>query len=120
MEGGHGQGYWSGGWHYGIIRAIPIKGQKKGFAQVEILAPVWGWSDGRGKNRNGTPLSERRPRGYYRKPCERVWVNVHNLNEPGDVLYHGPRLKEEVKERKEEKTAQQNKADKKHRRATRA
>jgi hypothetical protein len=56
-------------------------------------------------------------RGYYRRDSERYWVNAYNLNEPGDTVYHGPRLTEMVKERKEEKEEQQAKADKRHRRA---
>ena len=111
LEGGYGQNYWSGGWHYGVIRQLPIKGQRKGFAQVELLTPLWGWTDGR-RNRNGTLLAVKRARGYYRRDNERVWVNAHNLNEPGDFIYRGPRLKEVVAERKEEKQQQQAKAKK--------
>ena len=113
LEGGHGQNYWAGGWHLGTIRALPIKGQKKGFAQVELACTAWGWSDGRGHNRNGTPLPAaqlKTPRGYYRRDSERYWVNAHNLNEPGDTTYHGPRLNEVVAERQEEKAAQQARA----------
>ena len=103
LEGGHGERYWSGGWHHGIIKALPIKGVHKHWAQIELTAPAWGWSDGKGYNRNGTPLVGNRPRGYYMRDNERVWVSVFNLNEPGDTSYHGPRLDEVVQERKEEK-----------------
>ena len=114
LEGGHGQNYWAGGWHLGTIRALPTKGQKKGFAQVELACTVWGWSDGRGHNRNGTPLSvaqAKAPRGSYRREGERYWVNAFNLNEPGDTTYHGPRLNEVVAERQEAKEVDQAKAE---------
>ena len=65
-----------------------------------------------GHNRNGTPLAGNIPRGYYRTPNERYWVNAHNLNEPGDTTYHGPKLNEVVAERKEEKAKDEAAAEK--------
>jgi hypothetical protein len=62
---------------------------------------LWGWNDDKTKGAIG----------WYRRPLERVWVNAHNVNEPGDFYYHGPRLEEVVAERAEEKQAQQVKAN---------
>lgn len=102
LEGGHGERYWSGGWHYGIIRALPIKGSKKGWAQIEIPVPRWAWDNTKRK--------------YVPKALERAWVSAWNVNEPGDFSYHGPKLKDEVRGRAEDKAEQQAKADKKIRR----
>lgn len=106
-EGGHGQNYWARGWRYGIIRAIPIKGQKKGWIQIEIPVKLYGWNEDVSKGKIG----------YYVRPFEKIWVSQWNVNPPGDTTYHGPNLKEVVAERKEEKDAQQEAVNRKHRRA---
>jgi hypothetical protein len=50
------------------------------------------------------------------KPFARAWVHGGVVNEPGDTVYHGARLVEEVKERKEQKATDQAKANRKVRR----
>lgn len=107
----------------GWIRALPIKGGRKGWAQIETMAASWGWSDGRGHNRNGTPLPVaflKQRRGYFRREGDRYWVSAYNLNEPGDTAYHGPKLTELVAERQEAKDTQQAKAARKMKGKTKA
>jgi hypothetical protein len=104
-EGGHGQNYWARGWRYGIIREVPIKGQHKGWVRVEVPVKLYGWNDDKTKGKVGWCL----------RAFEKAWVREGNVNEPGDYVYHGPRLKEIVKERQEEKAEQQTKADKRKR-----
>lgn len=87
-EGGAGQRRWVIGWRYGVVRSIPIKGQHKGWAHVEVTA------------------------GYKRDPV-RVWIPSDCVNEAGDTTYHGRKLIEVVRERKEQKIADQKKADRK-------
>jgi hypothetical protein len=87
-EGGHGDRYWSGGWHYGIIREIPIKGKYKNWIRVELPTDLYG-KDDKGQ--------------YYIRQHEKAWVFSANINEPGDVTYHGPKLDELVAQRKDEK-----------------
>jgi hypothetical protein len=90
-EGGHGDRYWSGGWHYGFIREVPIKGQHKGWMRIELPTDLIG-KDDQGK--------------YYVKPHEKAWVSQWNVNEPGDFQYHGPKLEEIVQARTNEKASQ--------------
>lgn len=77
-EGGHGLSRWIRGWRYGIVRALPIKGRRKGWAQIEI--PVKRWK------------MEETGMGYVRLAFERVWVSRYNVNAPGDTTYHPPTL----------------------------
>ena len=70
-EGGHGDGYWCGGWRPGKILAIPIKGQHKGWMQVELVAA-------------------------YKANPSRAWVHSNNVNRLGDIHYHGPKAAEIV------------------------
>lgn len=85
------------GWRYGRVLALPIKGKHKGKARVETAVDLRG-QDGK------------------IKPRAKMWVSVHDVNEVGDTVYHGPKLREIVEERAEAKEAEQKKADKKTRR----
>lgn len=98
LEGGHGDAYWSGGWHYGKIHAIPTRGQKFGWVQVKLQTPLYFWDDQKAR--------------WVPKPFARVWVRANNLNEPGDFIYHGPTAKETFRDRQDEKQKQQAKANK--------
>lgn len=89
-EGGSGLRRWVIGWRYGVIRAIPTKGQHKNWVQIEVSAG-------------------------YKKPLARVWIHSSCVNAPGDCIYHGLTLREEVRERKDAKAKQQAKADRKKR-----
>jgi len=100
-EGGHGASYWAVGWRYGIIRAIPSKGRFKGYIQIEIPVDLYGWNDGKLKDK---------PRGWYLRERQRAWVHRFNVNAVGDSVYHGPSVREMVAERRETK-AKQEKAD---------
>lgn len=100
-SGGHGERRWVVGWRFGLIRYIPIKGQKKGQVQIEVPVPVFG-PDERGKQ--------------VRKPNLRVWVSELDVNEVGDTQYHGPKaaaIVEMYEERQEQKKKEQAKVDKK-------
>jgi hypothetical protein len=99
-EGGTGDKYWAGGWRYGIIKYIPTKGQRLGWAELEIPVDLYG-KDDRGR--------------YVLKPRLKAWCHLQAVNAPGDFLYHGRSIKEEVQERREEKQIQQAKADKRKR-----
>lgn len=77
-EGGHGERYWTRGWRYGIVHAIPIKGQHKNWAQITVTKG-------------------------YKAGDERVWVHRTLINEVGDTTYHGATLVEEVRALKVEK-----------------
>lgn len=101
-EGGRGDNYWSGGWHYGIIREIPTKGQHLNWVRIELPADLYGWD----------PVKRR----WYIRDKPRAWVYGANVNEAGDCIYHGPRLTDIVAERKQEKAQDQAKAERrKHR-----
>jgi hypothetical protein len=104
-ETGRGDSRVVHGWRYGILREVPIKGQHKGWARIEVPVHQWGRDEITGK--------------YVSKPNIKVWVHISNVNAPGDTVYHGPTLKEVVAERKEEKAAQQAKADKQKAKARR-
>ncbi len=98
-EGGHGERYWSGGWHCGIIREIPIKGQHKNWMRIEIMVDHYAVEETKGV----------RVRRIV--PHEKPWVFGANVNELGDTTYHGPRLKEVVQARADEKAEQQGRAN---------
>jgi hypothetical protein len=99
-EGGHGERYWSGGWRYGFIREIPIKGQHKNWVRIELPMDHYAIDEVKG----------RRVRRLL--PHERPWVFSGNVNEPGDFLYHGPKLDEIVAARRAEKAKDIAKASK--------
>lgn len=103
-EGGHGERYWSGGWHCGIVRDIPIKGQHKNWVRVELMSDHYAVEEVNGE----------RVRRII--PHEKPWVFSANINELGDTTYHGPKLDEMVAERAEAKAADVAKAAKKARR----
>lgn len=88
-EGGHGQNYWARGWRYGVVRAVPIKGQRKGWARIEVPVRLYEWDGKR----------------WQLRAFERAWVRADNINAPGDTTYHGPVLQEVVAERAEKKAA---------------
>jgi hypothetical protein len=90
-EGGHGSQYWARGWRYGIIRAVPTKGQRLRWMQIEVS-------------------------GGYKAAPDSVWVHSDSVNEPGDTIYHGQKLREVVANRKERKAVQQAKANKRAKR----
>jgi len=90
-EGGHGERYWSGGWRYGFIREIPVKGQHKNWMRIEIPIDHYAMDEVKGV------------RVSRLLPHERPWVFSGNINGPGDFLYHGLKLVEIVAERTEEK-----------------
>jgi hypothetical protein len=92
-EGGHGEKYWSGGWHHGVIREIPIKGRHKNWIRVELMTDHYAAEDD-----PKTGLRVRRMAAH-----EKPWVFGANVNELGDTAYHGLTLLEAVAERKEEK-----------------
>lgn len=101
-EGGKGEKRWVIGWRFGrIIEIGGDKGKYKGQVRVEI--PVKLWERDAVTNR------------YKSLPNEKVWVREEDVNEVGDFTYHGTRtvemIKEEVKERKEEKIKQQEKVE---------
>lgn len=98
-EGGHGERKWIIGWRYGVIRAIPTKGSKKNWVQIELRIRRCSWDT---VTETWTP-----------RPFERVWVHSSVVNEPGDFTFHGKSDVEVFKERQEEKAKQQAKADKK-------
>jgi hypothetical protein len=101
-EGGHGQKRWVVGWRYGVIHHIPSRGERRNWVQIELRVRRFRWDDER--------------HGWKRLPFERVWVHNSVVNPPGDTKYHGQRLVEEVKERREEKRKQQSKVDKRMKR----
>ena len=93
-EGGAGERYWSGGWRYGIIREVPIKGTHKNWTRVEIPLDRY--------------TVEERPNGLRVRVLmlrEKPWVFGANVNDVGDFIYHGPKLDEIVQARVEEKAA---------------
>src|SRR4051812_46611274 len=95
-EGGHGERRWVIGWRYGVIVQIPKKGKRKGFVEVEI--PVQRWRE----------VKDAAARRSAFKPWkEKVWLHDYDVNEPGDTVYHGRKLREVVAERKEVKAVQQ-------------
>lgn len=98
-EGGHGERYWSGGWHCGIVREIPIKGTHKNWVRVELMSDHYAVEEVNG-------IRVRRI-----IPHEKPWVFGANINELGDTTYHGPRLHEVVAERQEAKELDQAKAE---------
>jgi hypothetical protein len=112
-EGGSGEKHWVNGWRYGIVLYIPIKGKYKGWAQLEIPVKLWTWDDG--KPTEARP--KKRSPGWARKPSIKAWCHIAAINEPGDFVYHGPKLDEIVRERKAEKKKDQKKADRRVRRA---
>lgn len=97
-EGGRGERRWIVGWRYGIVRAVPTKGQHKHYVHVEIPVPLWTF--------------DQEKKTWTRRPNARAWVHGSNVNEPGDNIFHGERLAVEVRARKETKKKQQAKADK--------
>jgi hypothetical protein len=101
-EGGRGERRWVIGWRYGVVRAIPIKGQHKHWVQVEIPVRLYSWDE----------LKKR----WQLRPFVRAWIHSGSVNPVGDTVYHGTRLVEEVKERKEQKATDQAKANRKVRR----
>lgn len=94
-EGGHGERYWTRGWRCGVIRALPIKGIHKTWAQITVT------------------------RGY-KAGDENVWVHRTLVNEVGDTTYHGATLVEAVQEHKKKKAADIAATQKRHKRAVRA
>lgn len=102
-EGGAGDRRWVVGWRFGIIRALPAKGAKKNWAQIELPIKAFTWDDAAKK--------------WLPRAVPRVWVHSNNVNPVGDHSNHAPRLVEVVKERKAEKKKQQAKADKRRKRA---
>lgn len=98
-EGGHGDRHWIVGWRFGIIRAVPTKGAKKNWMHIEIPVRMFTVENDRWKQR----------------PPQRFWVHSSVVNAVGDFKYHGLKLAEAVKERKETKIKQQKKADKRKR-----
>lgn len=92
-EGGHGEKYWSGGWHHGVIREVPIKGRHKGWMRIELLTDHYTAEE--------DPKTGLRTRRTI--PHERPWVFGANVNELGDTTYHGLKLLEIVAERAEKK-----------------
>lgn len=91
-EGGHGERYWSGGWHYGIIREVPTKGQHKNWMRIELPVDHYAVET--------DPKGNRIRRAI---PREKVWVHSYNVNEVWDFVYHGPRLVKIVAARVEAK-----------------
>jgi hypothetical protein len=100
-SGGCGERRWVIGWRYGIVRAVPSKGHKFGFVQIELTVPRW--------------TQDLVTRQWTRKPNEKVWVSRSDVNAVGDYTNHGPALADVVKQRKQVKAAEQAKADKKMR-----
>ena len=92
-EGGHGDRYWSGGWHVGVIREIPIKGTHKNWMRLELPSDHYAV--------DVNPRNQHRTRRLL--PHEKVWAFGANVNELGDFVYHGPKLHEVVAERQEAK-----------------
>lgn len=92
-EGGFGERYWSGGWHHGVIREVPIKGRHKNWMRVELMTDHYAAEE--------DPKTGQRIRrsAAHEKP----WVFSANINELGDTTYHGLKLVEAVAERREEK-----------------
>ena len=101
-EGGHGERYWAGGWHCGIIREIPIKGQHKNWMRIEIMVDHYSAEE--------DPKTHERIRRMVGH--DKPWVFGANVNELGDTIYHGPKLNEVVAERKEEKAKDEAAAEK--------
>ena len=93
-EGGHGERYWSGGWHCGIVREVPIKGCHKNWVRIELMVDHYAVEETNGE------------RVRRIMPHEKPWVFGANVNELGDTTYHGPRLEEIVAERAAEKEQQ--------------
>lgn len=100
-EGGHGERYWSGGWHCGVIREIPIKGQHKNWMRIELMVDHYAVEE-------DVKTGERVRRLI---PHEKPWVFGANVNPLGDNVYHGPRLHEVVAERQEAKEQEQARAE---------
>jgi len=98
-EGGVGITRWVRGWRHGVIRAIPIKGRQKGWAEIELPTKLYG-------------LDLTAGRRWVRKPLEKAWCHLSAVNALGDTTYHGATLREVVAERKEQKAVDQKKADK--------
>lgn len=100
-EGGHGERYWSGGWHCGVIREIPVKGQHKNWVRIELMVDHYAVEE--------DPRTHERIRRII--PHEKAWVFGANVNKLGDTTYHGPRLHEVVQERQEAKQQDQELAE---------
>lgn len=39
--------YYLEGWRYGIIRRVPIKGERKGTVKIEVPVDRWKYEDGK-------------------------------------------------------------------------
>jgi hypothetical protein len=99
-EGGRGDKRWVVGWRFGVVRAIPAKGQHKNWVQIEIPVRAFTWDDA-GKV-------------WKRKPNARAWVHSKAVNAVGDYVFHGnENLVAEVEERQAKKEADEVKAAKK-------
>ncbi len=57
--------YYLDGWRYGIIRRIPIKGERKGMVQMEVPVDRWKFEDGK----------------WIPKARDKAWVPARNLRE---------------------------------------
>lgn len=86
------------GWRYGLIVAVPIKGQRLGMVRVEIPVDL--------------PTKDITTGKWTTKPRPKYWVDAENINEVGDTIYHGRKLARILEERAEKKAAEQAKADK--------
>jgi len=101
--------YYCLGFRYGVVVRMPIKGQRKGMAQIENPTPRW-----------ARAYDAKTGKAYYEpRPKTREWVDVSDVWEPGtpppsrfNIWNLAANVIDAAKTRAEAKAEQQEKADK--------